>query len=134
MNQKWKKSQAGYVHLPKTQYACEDCRHFSAAGQSCEIVSGVIHAWGTCNNFVLRDQKLTQQEAGYEENPAKVGFSCKRCEYFSPERCDCEVVDKNSPGDAPGTISPDGCCDHQELDRVRGKLPTMVFAIQNAKK
>lgn len=134
MSQKWEKSQAGYVHLPKTQYECQMCRFFNGARESCEIVSGVIHSWGTCNNYVPKIQKLNQQEAGYCENPARVGYSCKRCSYFSPEKNDCEVVDKNSPGDAPGTIHPDGCCDHQESDRVRGRIPTMAFALHQIKK
>ena len=85
---------------------------------------------GSCNYFAHAhpEQKpdvpwlslFTKEQLGYLENAE--GFSCKRCEEFLFPRHDCEKVDKNSPGDTPGEINPDGCCDFWEADRKRAKM------------
>lgn len=50
---------------------------------------------------------LTKLESGYALDVN--GASCKRCEYWNPAG-DCQLVDKDSPGDDQGEIDGDACC------------------------
>lgn len=115
-----------YIHKLGTDYQCKDCLHFLPDIQRCYLMGGqdVVKPYGTCgywtegppNPFVLPPtEKLTKLEAGYEERAA--GFSCKRCKHFSSTKLDCEVVDKNSPGDDAGMIHPNACCAAWEKGR-----------------
>lgn len=130
---RWTKEQAGYVGFMDTQFECLDCAMFRKTQQACWQVKGTIREYGSCNYFypgkpveLSGNPRLTQAEAGYAENPAKVGFSCKRCEEFSPEKQMCQKV--------AGSIDPDACCNRWEADPVRSKIPTMAFHILKAKK
>src|SRR6266446_9424864 len=118
------KSSAGYVHFENTNYTCGECYKFEPnyGSQDCVEVQGLIKAIGGCNTFVKGPssqlirvdipRKLSQPEAGYVEN--KVGFSCKRCEYFSHDNWDCRKVDKDSEGKDHGVIHPEACCNNWE--------------------
>jgi hypothetical protein len=82
----------------------------------------VIKPYGTCGYFVKGKPQpnlkpmgsLSKLESGYTEDGGHVGYSCKRCEYFSPAALDCQKVDKDSAGDDPGKIHPDACCANWE--------------------
>jgi hypothetical protein len=126
------KSAAGYVHFDGTDYRCDECYKFEPdhAKQACAEVAGKIMAFGGCNTFVQGDvsqavgvtlpRKLTQIEAGYMEN--KVGFSCKRCEYFLHHDWDCKKVDKDSEGADKGLIHPAACCNNWEKSPLFGAI------------
>jgi hypothetical protein len=132
---KLSKTEACYQYHPDIQYRCGDCIMLKPrkGGEGCAWfgasvpVSGVS---GSCNYFAHAhpEQKpdvpwlslFTKEQLGYTENPE--GFSCKRCEELLFPRHDCKKVDRNSPGDTPGEISPDGCCNLWEPDRKRAKM------------
>jgi hypothetical protein len=125
------KEQAGYQYRPEVEYRCVECvmRKKADAGLRCAWFGPTVPVkdYGTCIYFAhgtVADIPylglFTKEELGYEEN--KEGFSCKRCEEFSYARNDCKKVDRNSPGDTPGTISPNACCDFWERDRKRGGM------------
>ena len=128
MADKQSKQAAGYMHFDGTEYHCSDCYKWFT-NEVCLEVQGVIRANGGCNTFVQGnpdssegdcERKLTQLEAGYVEN--KVGFSCKRCEYFGRQNWDCKIVDKDSPGVDKGVIHPNACCNNWSKDRVFGVI------------
>ncbi len=134
---KLEKSAAGYLYRPETRYVCGQCVFykplpggkygcaFFGPGETISLTKG------SCDYFShghpSKDDDIpwlgiwTKLELGYFENPH--GFSCKRCEEFIVGENDCKKVDKDSKGDTPGTISPNGCCSNWERDPVRGKLP-----------
>jgi hypothetical protein len=135
MRGKIAKQTASYVfmHGGRTEYECRDCSQFIPEKDRC-IQHGpqdVIRAHGSCDYFLygkpqpgaVANGPLTPKSSGYIENPAKVGFSCKRCEYFDLP-ADCRKVDKNSPGPTPGLIHPNGCCNAWEADEERSRLAT----------
>lgn len=138
---KTSKAEAGYQYRPETQYRCGECVMLKPAGKGKETASGC--AWFGAGTEVSREQGsciyfahgapdhpeipwlglFTKEELGYVEN--RTGFSCKRCEYFDIEKRDCrKPVDKDSPGDTPGEIHPNACCDFWEPDPKRSKLDT----------
>lgn len=116
---KWPKQAALYIYRPGTEYQCKDCYFYMQ--KKCALYGDrvSIEPYGTCGLWVELPAHsasqwiggLTKEETGYAEN--KAGFSCKRCEYFG--NMDCSKVDKNSPGDTQGKISPDGCCNRWEI-------------------
>lgn len=124
------KQQAGYVHKFGTEYLCPDCPRWNA-DQKCSLhgqndIVTIIH---TCNYWVIGQPQgeeptgaLTPLESGLALRPK--GASCKRCEYWDMAAWACRKVDADSPGDDPGVIHPDGCCNFQELDEVRGHMDT----------
>lgn len=105
-----------YIHIPGTEYQCSDCTMLHPKEKSCSIHQKKfkILGIGSCGLFYFGPPAgkgfgyLTIIQTGYEENPE--GFSCKRCRRFLPARLDCRHVDRNSPGDDPGLIHPDACC------------------------
>ena len=114
-----------YLHSEKRgtpEYGCGSCMMFIDDKERCTILpkGQVIKAHGSCGLWVggpnatgeTSHGNLTAKQAGYVEN--KSGFSCKRCVYFRADAQDCFVVDKDSPGDDPGKIHSDGCCNHWE--------------------
>lgn len=122
MSCKASKSAALYVFYPGTKYTCSECvfmKEKSTGAFTCTFfVPGKnnVELWGSCNYYVKGKvgsvegpYEKTKIESGYMEN--KEGFSCKRCEYFNPPKKKCEKVDENSPGNTPGIIHPDACCD-----------------------
>lgn len=155
-----KKQGVLYLHvLPdgegyQTQYECRDCPMFIADVSQCTIhgPEDVIMAHGSCGFFVpgpptsseagsVAHSNVTVQQSGYVENPAQVGFSCKRCVHYvimldekgaPAENGGCNIVDYNSPGDNPGSIHPDACCTAHELDPERGALESEDFARQQS--
>lgn len=140
MSEKTCKQRANYFHFPKTQYECLDCVFFLAAKDRCSLHKrdAVIHSYGSCNFFAPGKSLGTaplgifsKQQSNYGENPFKVGFSCKRCEYYGGH--DCSKVDKSTTGDDNGIIHPDACCDFWDADPERSRIPDMVFAIKEAK-
>jgi hypothetical protein len=128
---KFPKQSVGYTHAENTNYTCPDCVFNVSKGQ-CAVLgrAGTISEFGGSNFFIFSPPNdrarekmpyvgpLTKNEIGYVEN--KPGFSCKRCEYFvGGTAMDCKKVDKDSPGDDPGMIHPDACCNRWEKDGMR---------------
>lgn len=127
------KSVVSYMHAPQTQYECGDCPMYIDERKLC-----VLHGFGDtflvydgCNFFVKGMpgtfgsnpiMGVTKQESGAARST--FGFSCKRCEHFDPITWDCSEVDRNSPGDDPGIIHPDACCNGWEADTVRALMTT----------
>lgn len=118
-----------YLLKRGTQYECRDCSMFIKEKERCTIhgKNDVIRAHGSCGFFIKGEPHgdkamglVSKQQSGYVENPAEVGFSCKRCSYFDPAG-DCAKVDKNSKGDTPGEIHPDACCNNWEAHPTRSK-------------
>jgi len=112
------KQGALYIHRTNTDYRCKDCIMFIPSMERCWIHSDiqVIKPNGTCGYFVkgkpqpnLKPLSLVSaKESGYIEFKSEGG--CDGCEYFSSFKRDCQVVDKDSPGDDPGEIHPKACC------------------------
>lgn len=116
MPHKRSKGSALYLHAVGGRYDCQDCAMFLKDSQRCTIhgPGDIIRAIASCGYFmpgppigIEPKGYITKAESGYTEDVH--GASCKRCEYFNPEG-DCLLVDKDSPGDDPGTIDPNGCC------------------------
>lgn len=131
------KGQALYVFRPETpDYTCNACV-FLKGSDGCAMfardfkVSGDM---GSCNFWSHGERKInvpclslyTPEELGYAENPN--GFGCRRCSEFIEQKNDCERVDRKSPGDSPGIISPDGCCAAWQKDAKRGKMTDAELA------
>lgn len=119
-----------YVFRPEGNVTCGMCI-FRKDFTKCAILNDVVASYGSCGFYVHGDVDdanpnmpwigtVTKLEAGYMEN--KTGFQCKRCEEFDIENRACEKVDKNSPGDTPGEIHPNACCNMWEADKIRAKL------------
>lgn len=116
------KSVVLYIHREGTDYQCKDCSMWVGSVNGCTIHKpGVeIKGEGSCGLWVDGDPMpdaephgyLTHETSGYDESPE--GFSCKRCRHFIAEGNDCHKTDKDSPGDDPGEIHPDACCNHWE--------------------
>lgn len=128
------KAQAGYQFRDGTEYVCGDCSFLkNTDGCSLFAASDKISATaGVCNYFAKGpslDLPFTglfnKRELGYVEN--RVGFTCGRCDHFLVGKDGCRKVDKNSPGDTPGSISPRGCCSLWERDSRRGNLSTTAL-------
>lgn len=112
------KQGALYIHRKGTDYQCKDCIMFIPDKERCLIHSDVqvIKPEGTCGYFVkgkpypgLRPTgALSKLESGYIDYKPTGG--CDHCEYFFKTKKDCMVVDKDTPGDDPGSIEPDACC------------------------
>jgi hypothetical protein len=123
------KEGSAYVHKEGTDYRCRDCVLFMPDKKRCAIhgVSDLIQPGGYCTYWVQGKprrginmlgapwESVTPKESGYGE--LKNGTKCARCVFFNGSD-DCRRVDKNSVGDDPGKISPQGCCDNQS-PRVR---------------
>lgn len=134
---KLEKQAAGYLFRPETHYVCGECvfhKPLPGDGKFGCVLFGpgetISLTKGSCDYFshghVPKDGIpwlgiWTKLELGYAEN--ENGFSCKRCEEFIVGQNDCKKVDKDSEGDTPGTISPNGCCSNWEHDPIRGSLP-----------
>lgn len=112
------KSEAGYLYIPGIDYRCDDCWKFLRKPLQCAEFSkeDLVRAEGYCKYFGygdpphgLRPQgSYTPEQALYGE--LDDGTLCRNCEHFSGKD-DCRRVKKDSPGDTPGIIHPDGCCD-----------------------
>src|SRR5579859_912440 len=120
-----------YIHDAVTQYQCVDCI-FLKNGNRCAFMGPAvpINWWGGCGLFkqsivpavsVPWLGTMTKEQIGYAEN--KPGFSCKRCEEFILSG-DCKKVDKDSPGDDPGEIHKNSCCNRWEADEKRAPMST----------
>lgn len=106
-----------YLHIIGTDYECKDCILFIKDGQ-CVIhrPNDDIKATDSCGLFVYGRAMengrplgiITPQQSGLVHS--KNGFSCKRCKFFNPGHNVCSQVDENTPGDDPGQIHPDACC------------------------
>jgi hypothetical protein len=129
------KQQAGYLYRPETRYVCGECvfqKELPGGKSGCAFFGPgetISLTKGSCNYFSHGHRPKpevpwlgvwTKLELGYDESPH--GFSCKRCEEFIVGENACKKVDKDSEGDTPGTISPNGCCSNWEADPRRGKL------------
>ena len=125
------KASAGYQVHYEADYTCGEC--VFAKGTGCAFFGPgetISLTKGGCNYYTHGEPgeikipwlgMFTKDQLGYVEN--KNGFSCKRCEYFDYECNLCNKgVDPNSPGDTPGLIHPNGCCDFQEPDAKRGQM------------
>jgi len=132
--EKWPKEAALYVYRPETNYRCDECIFSKVKSTKCAIYGPLenIKLEGSCGMWMHMDpgselaDKIpylglaTKLETGYTEN--KTGFSCKRCEYFLPNKQDCKKVRKDSPGDNLGIIDANACCNRWEKDKVRGDM------------
>jgi len=106
-----------YIHVPGTDYECEDCLLF-IVGERCLVhrKDDVIKATDSCGLFLygkaLENARpigiVTPIQSGLTHS--KNGFSCKRCTYFNSPQQKCAKVDENSDGDDPGIIHADACC------------------------
>lgn len=106
-----------YLHAPGGRYDCQDCTAYIPGDHNCILMGPevVVAPEDSCGYFIpgpyqigARAQGwLTPQETGFTKSVG--GASCKRCEYWNPDG-DCMLVDKDSPGDDPGTIHGDACC------------------------
>ena len=129
------KADASYVLWPETEYRCKDeCINLKSATE-CAILGSLVKidaAAGSCDYYIhggMTDWKMpvtgciTKDSAGYAQNPSRQGFGCKRCKWFDADSLDCyRGVDKESAGPAPGMIHPNGCCNLNDPDEVRGKM------------
>lgn len=116
------KSAVLYIHKRNTNYKCKDCLFAKNQGNNCAIYgSGVaIKPFGGCGEFIMKKGNIeipyiggyNKGNTGYMENPE--GFSCGRCDEFIADENDCKKVDKNSPGDDPGSIESGSCCNRWE--------------------
>jgi broad specificity phosphatase PhoE len=121
---------AGYVHFPSGEYDCDDCP-FWLKGNRC-VLHGPdddLLAHDACNYMVLGvPGSLGDRPMGYlrKDQSGFVrsvnGFSCRRCRFFNREANACSEVDKDSPGDDPGSIQPKGCCNLWKADPVYGAM------------
>jgi hypothetical protein len=131
---KLEKQQAGYLYRPGARYVCGECvflKELPSGQQGCAFFGTAVKvsaSRGSCNYYTYGPaprpdvpwlNSFTKLELGYLEN--ENGFSCKRCEEFAIGKNDCRKVDRHSPGDNPGIISPDGCCSNWERDSVTGR-------------
>lgn len=111
------KAVALYIHK-SGRYTCNECVFYKEKKCALYGPSVAIQPYGGCNLWVKGTEDVpwiggvTKEETGYMEN--KEGFSCKRCEEFIAEKKACEKINKNSPGDDPGIIHPDACCNRWE--------------------
>lgn len=131
---KWPKEAALYVYRPETNYRCDECVFSKVKSTKCALYGPLedIKPEGSCGMWMHMDPGseladkipylglVTKLETGYTEN--KTGFSCKRCEYFSPSKQDCAKVRKDSPGDTLGIIDANACCDRWSPDSERAKM------------
>jgi hypothetical protein len=130
-----------YIFKPETQTTCDVCvfskdKNNPDSTKKCKLLGPTteIKAYGSCGMWSHMDPSkektpevpmlgiFTKLQVGYYEN--KQGFTCKRCEYFDYEKNDCYKVDKDSEGDTPGMVHPDGCCNNWSPDSVRSKMST----------
>lgn len=126
-----------YILKPNTQYECADCHAFIPDSMRCNFHNeseGSFLPMDSCGFWVPGEPKpkgtipaggLTKLESGFVRT--NFGVSCKRCEEFDRINFDCEKVDKDSPGDTPGMIHPDACCNAWEPDPERCNWPTDMF-------
>lgn len=115
------KAVAGYIYRPETDYTCDVCLYYKE--KKCALYGPTvdIKPYGGCNLWIHAEPGkfgipwiglVTRLETGYMEN--KSGFSCKRCEEFIPGKNACEKINRFSPGDTPGTVEPNACCNRWE--------------------
>lgn len=111
-----------YLHRTDKDYRCRECALFIPAHNRCYIHSPNVEIKpnGYCGYWVVGKPmpagtkpvgSVSKVESGYGEDFN--GTTCAKCEYFDAKNWDCEVVDKDSPGDDPGEIHPHGCCARQ---------------------
>lgn len=119
-----------FMHGGQTAYECRGCSMFLHEFERCTIhgPTDVIRGYGSCSYFIFGKSmggkpmgEVNVLTSGYSENPARVGFSCKRCKYFDLSG-DCRKLDKDSKGLTPGLIHPNACCNAWEADKERSKL------------
>ena len=138
----------------QTQYECRDCSMFVSDANQCTIHTQdtLIEPTGSCGYWVFgvpvtsevvgaTSRMLTPLQSGYAVNPYGTGFSCKRCNHFvakvlvsgeMDESGGCNVVDFDTPGDDPGMIHPDACCNAWEADADRVQMEAGEFARHQA--
>ncbi len=135
------KDAVGYTYRPETQVTCDVCvfskdSRYPNETKRCKFLGPNvdIKSYGSCILFTHMDPTkegtpevpmlnvYTPEEVGYAEN--KMGFTCKRCIHFDADSNDCYVVDKDSPGDTPGMIHANACCNNWWADPVRAQMTT----------
>ena len=116
------KAVALYIHKRNTLYRCRDCVLAKAQANKCALlgIAVSIKPIGTCGAWIHKKGNVevpfiggyTKEELGYVEFPE--GYSCGHCEEFLPDQQDCRKIDKDSPGDDPGRIVSEACCNRWE--------------------
>lgn len=134
------KLQAGYVHFPRGEYDCDDCPQWIESSRRCVLhgASDTLLEHDSCNYMVLGFPGsfgqtplgyLTKDQSGFVRSSQ--GFSCKRCRYWGRDDWACLEVDKDTEGNDPNMIHPDGCCNLWQADPIYGGMPTeALIAIQ----
>ncbi len=118
-----------YINRPETEYTCDSCLYYKQ--KKCALYGPTVEIkpYGGCNLYIHAEPGkidipwiglVTKIETGYMEN--KMGFSCKRCEEFIAASSSCEKINKYSPGDDPGMINPNACCNRWEYDEKRSEM------------
>lgn len=116
------KSAVLYIHKKDTNYKCRDCLFQKDQANKCAIYgsSVSIKPYGGCGEWIKKKGNIdipyiggyTKENTGYVENPE--GFTCGRCDEFLRDQNDCKKIDKDSPGDDPGSIESAACCNRWE--------------------
>jgi len=126
------KSQAGYLHVPRGDYDCDDCPMWIESSRRCVLhgASDIVLGSDSCNYFMLGFPGqfgqtplgyLTKDQSGFQSSTA--GFSCKRCANWQRDEWSCAEVDKSSQGDDSDMIHPDACCNVWVKDSTYGDMP-----------
>lgn len=110
----------GYVYRYGTDYRCKDCWKFIPKTQQCAEYGKtdtarangycILWAFGTPKPGLVPTGAYTPLETGYGEKVN--GTKCYRCGNFIQGDL-CKRVDEKSPGDTPGKIDPNACCQAQ---------------------
>ena len=117
------KANALYVHFSKEAYDCDDCV-FWLEGDRCLIHGANFEAKGedSCGFMIQGKPDTYKGMAHLNMKPVETGFArnvheagCRRCRHYGNR--DCNLVDKDSPGDDRGIIHPGACCALQEGKR-----------------
>jgi hypothetical protein len=125
------KSQAGYLHVPRGDYDCDDCAFWIEPTRRCVLhgASDTIMGTDSCNYFTLGwPGTFGATPMGYFQKDqsgfmhSTQGFSCKRCDYWLRDAWGCQEVDKDSEGNDPSMIHPDGCCNLWQPDPIYGNM------------
>lgn len=127
--EKLSKSLVLYVYNPGSNYTCQQCCYMAGGKCSQYIKSDDnVSKTGSCNLWdfdengtkkIFGPKSRTKEATGYMDS--KVGFGCRRCEYFIADNKLCKKVDESESPNV-GLISPGACCSGFEADPIRAKL------------
>ena len=115
-----------YLYTLGPDSECRDCMMWIPDHERCTVhgEGDAIRGVGSCGFFIngkpAKGEEpmglITVRQSGYVENPYGTGFSCKRCTFWEDQKLGCRIVNPNSPGDTPGIIHGDACCNAWVID------------------